>query len=314
MKAVFKKSNPIVLVFFFVMAVLWLALSAFLIGKNSDGGRSAMIVCFIIAVILCLLGIFLFIYNRGAYLQLDDRKIVGNFGLFNHLECKMADVRFAMAEMDRVLILINGRTYRIRGVKNAFEVRDFIRQRMPFEPCRSKRELAASVKKQSQYQKKHIFAVVCSGVLSFVWIFITIALTGARDLPEFHTLDWVFFSIMCALEVPTIIAMFVFAIKSGKRSFPLEKQTYELKRSILESTPLLSGPGRVISVLTDFDCSQRITVYGDCVDHEDDSTCYSIEVFDKNYKLIFAYQSECFASEDLPEITDGLWDVTDRIL
>ena len=93
-----------------------------------------------------------------------------------------------------------------------------------------------------------------------------------------------------------------------------EKQMYELRRSIMESTPLLEGPGRLKAVLTDVQCSHRTTVYCGCVDNDPHSVCYNAEFFDGNFKLNFTHQTEIFTIENFDEAFEGLLDITDQFI
>lgn len=314
MNAVFKKSNYILLVVFLIMALIWSGLCAFIIVKNNITEVGDIIACLWVTIIICSLGIITFLYNYKAYLHINGNKIVGRFGFFKRLECDINDVTSAFVRIDTIHIFLKDRKYYIKGIKNVYAINAFINQRIPFLTCDVTEELIANIKKHSHDQKKNIISVFCAMGLSFVWVFITIFLTGARDLPDFNNTDWVLFSIMCALEVLTIIVMFTFAIKSRKRNLPLEKQIYEVKRSILKTTPLLVGPGYTKSVLTDVEYSQRITIYCGCIENDDFSVCYSIEIFDEDYNLKFLYQSEIFTNEQSTEMFEGLLDITDKFI
>ena len=146
--------------------------------------------------------------------------------------------------------------------------------------------------------------------LSFVWLFGAILLTGARDIPEFNQADWVVFGAMLALEVPTVIAEFVFAVRCGKGNLQFEKRLYEVRRSIMESTPLFLGKENLLRVFTDSECTERITLYSGFVSGEENAVCFITEVFNQDYVLTVAYRvnylvDEFFAEEwDLPDITD----------
>lgn len=65
-------------------------------------------------------------------------------------------------------------------------------------------------------------AVVCI-VLMFVWIFVTLSLTGGRDPAEFTTADWDVFAGFVVAEVLTIIALIVL-VKADLRASKAEEQ------------------------------------------------------------------------------------------
>ena len=313
MKAVFRKTNYLLLIVFLVMGLMWLALSGLLIIKKNITGIGDMIACILVAIIICSAGVVPFLYNYKAYLCIDNNRIKGRFGFFKRLDCDIADVTLVFARFDTMHVVLKDRKYYIMGVENAYELSAFIRQSMPFSPQPVTKERIENVKKCSRDQKKNTMLVFCGVGLSFVWIFITMFLTGARDTSDFSSMDWVYFSIMCVLEVPTLIAAFVFAIRAYKTNFPLEKQIYELRRSIMETSPLLSVPGTVKAVLINADAF-RITVHT-CIENDDRSVCYCVESIDQNYNLTLVYQSEILDSEEsLPKSFRYFQNITERLI
>ncbi|MBQ7355129.1 MAG: hypothetical protein IJW62_06400 [Clostridia bacterium] len=311
MKAVFKTYYKFLPIVFLILAIIWSGLCVFMFARGKIAGVGDAVACSSITVIACFFSMIPFLYNYKAYLHLNNQKIIGRFGFFKRLECDIADVTFVLAQLDSIYILLKDRKYCIRGIHNAHAIYAYITQRMPFSPCDVTKSLVKKIKKRSANQKKNVILVFCMIGLSFAWVFITMLLTGARDLPEFSRVDWIIFGVMWILEIPTVIAMFVFAIRSGKRNLQLERQMYEVKRSVLEKTPLSLGPGCVQAVWVDFGFSQRITVYSGCVENDPLSACYNVEIFDDNYMLHFLYQSEICTGKELTELFDGYLNITD---
>lgn len=66
-------------------------------------------------------------------------------------------------------------------------------------------------------RKKEILYVCVSMAFMFINVFVTVFLTGERELYEFSSMDWVIFAIMGAIEIATIVMMFYFADKTGKK-------------------------------------------------------------------------------------------------
>jgi len=312
MKVCFKKIFRITFIIFWILDLIWLGLCVFFVVKKGMTSAGDIFGFSFVTIIFFSFTIIPFLYNHKAYLYINDNKIVGKFGFFKRLECNISEVTFVLAQNDTIHIVLKDRKYYIMGIKNAYAVSAFIQQKMPFSPCDVTEEEIENIKKRTQKRKKNIILVFCTLGLSFAWLFITIFLTGAKDLPEFNRLDWIFFWIMWILEIPTVISMFIFAIMSGKGNLQFEKQIYDVKRSVLETSPLLWGPGHLRAVLTDSICSRRITVYCGCVENDPLSTCCRVEILDANYKLQFLFQTEIFTMENFDEEFEGLVDITDK--
>lgn len=65
-------------------------------------------------------------------------------------------------------------------------------------------------------KKKYlILTCICTGLM-FLWIFLTVALTGSRDLADFTDLDKKIFLVFVIVEVITVVLCFIFANNAGK--------------------------------------------------------------------------------------------------
>ena len=313
MKAVFKKVFYITFIIFLILDLIWLSLCVFMVVKKGMTSAGDIFAFSFVTIIFFSFTIIL-LYNHKAYLHIDDNKIVGKFGFFKRLECNISEVTFVHAQVDTIHIVLKDRKYHIWGIKNAYAVSAFIQQRMPFSPCNVTEEVIENLEKHRQNQKKNIILVFCLYGLTLVWLLVAVLLIGStKEFSDFTQRDWVIFTILCAMELPTVIIMFVFAIRSGKGNLELEKQTYEIKRSVFETSPILWGPGYLRAVLADSIYSRRITVYCGCVENDPNSTCFRVEILDKKLKLQFLFQSEIFTMGNFDEEFEGLVDITDKL-
>ncbi|MBQ3183931.1 MAG: hypothetical protein IJB57_09725 [Clostridia bacterium] len=64
----------------------------------------------------------------------------------------------------------------------------------------------------------NLLITVILGALLFVWIFITVALTGGREISEFTRTDKVIFACFGGVEILTLILCFVFGVRAGKNN------------------------------------------------------------------------------------------------
>ena len=181
---------------------------------------------------------------------------------------------------------------------------------MLFEIAEQPETLIEELNKLKAIKKKGLI-YVCSGLaLMFINIFITVFLTGDREMYEFRKTDWIVFAIMCVIEIVTVIATFYFARKTGKNNVPIEKLKYCIRRTIVESYPLL--PGNVIKVFSDENYTGRITLFGY---PNDDSVYYTVQQFASDYTFFKSYESEIFENiEQLQGDFEVLIDITEIVL
>ena len=277
-----------------------------------DPEATSELLTFLIAgIMICLVVIPSLLLNLGAYIHIDETSIKAKYHWFGKIDCKLSDVVFAVARVNTLIIqLKDGKTHTIMGIENSWQLASIIRRNIPFEVTEQP-EILMEKLNNLKATKKNGLIYVCSGVaLMFVIIFITVFLTGEREMHEFSNIDWTIFAIMVATEIATAVATFYFAGKTGKNSIPIEKLQYEIQRRIIETQPLL--PGFVIAVYTDENYTGRITLFG--YPH-DSAVYYSVQEFASDYTLFRAYTSDVYDSqEELPADFETLIDITDRVL
>lgn len=79
-------------------------------------------------------------------------------------------------------------------------------------------------------KKKCSIGVLVCVVLMFAWIFLAVWLTGAKDPGQFDKNDRTVFAAFCALELTTLIAVFMFADKLGRLNRPDHPQIIQQQR------------------------------------------------------------------------------------
>ena len=265
----------------------------------------------IVGIMICLVVIPSWLLNLGAFISIDDDSIKAKYHCFGKIDCKLSDATFAIARVNTLIIqLKDGKTHTIMGIENSLPLASFIRRNMSFETTEQPEELMKELSNLKSTKRKGLI-YVCFGVaLMFINIFITVFLTGEREMHEFSNNDWTIFAIMVATEIATVVATFYFAGKTGKNNIPIEKLQYSIQRRIIEAQPLL--PGFVIAVYTDDNYTGRITLFG--YPH-DGAVYYSVQEFASDYTLFRAYTSDVYASqEELPANFEVLIDITKKVL
>ena len=272
---------------------------------------SKLLTFLIVGIMICLVVIPSWLLNSGAFIHIDEDSIKAKYHWFGKIDCKLSDVVFAVAQVNTLIIqLKDGKTHTIMGIENSWPLASIIRRNMSFEVTEQPETLNEKLN-NLKANKKNGLIYVCSGVaLMFVIIFITVFLTGEREIHEFSNIDWTIFAIMLATEIATAVATFYFAEKTGKNNIPIEKLQYEIQRRIIETQPLL--PGFVIAVYTDENYTGRITLFGY---PNVSAVYYSVQAFASDYTLFRAYTSDVYDSqEELPANFETLIDITEKVL
>ena len=272
---------------------------------------SELLTFLIMGILIILVVIPSWLLNFGAFIHIDEDSIKAKYHWFGKIDCKLSDVVFAVARVNTLIIqLKDGKTHTIMGIENSWPLCSVIRRNMSFDVTEQPETLNEKLN-NLKATKKNGFIYVCSGVaLMFIIFFITVFLTGEREMYEFSNIDWTIFAIMCAIEIVTGIATFYFAGKTGKNNIPIEKLRYTIQRRIIETQPLL--PGFVIAVYTDENYAGRITLFGY---PNDSAVYYSVQEFAPDYTLFRTYTSEvCANQKELPADFETLIDITEKVL
>ena len=272
---------------------------------------SELLTFLIMGILIILVVIPSWLLNFGAFVHIDENSIKAKYHWFGKIDCKLSDVTFAVARVNTLIIqLKDGKTHTIMGIENSWPLASLIRRNMLFKSTEQPETLIGKLNDLKSAKKKGLI-YVCSGLaLMFINIFVTVFLTGEREMHEFSKIDWTIFAIMGVVEIATIIATFYFAQKTGGNNIPIEKLRYEIQRRIIETQPLL--PGFVIAVYTDENYTGRITLFG--YPH-DSAVYYSVQEFASDYTLFRAYTSDIYGSqEELPADFETLIDITEKVL
>ena len=309
-EAVFKKKT-IWNIMFMSVGLLLIGLFVFLRYADGEATSADTLSGILFGAIVCLFGVITFPFNFKAHLSIKDGRIKGRYHYFGRIDCNVSDVCFVLAQVNTLTIqLKNGKSHTIFGIENSFVLCSVMRRNMPFEAKEQPDEMIKSLDKLKSDNMKCII-LVCSGIaLMFINIFITVFLTGEKELNEFGKADWIIFLIMSVIEIAVIIATFYFAQKTGKHIIPIRRLKYDIQRTIIETTPPL--PGKVLYVFADEEYTGRITIFGypNCND-----VYYSVEKLDSDYALPKVYVSGTYEDAELiPIAAEALIDITDKVM
>ena len=279
--------------------------------KDSESSLIFVLVAIGFGILFSLLGICFLFFNYKAFLYIDNEHLKGKYHYFGKIDCSIQDVIFALGRNRTLIIqLKNGETHTIMGIENAWRLASIIRRNMPFDVDKQPEVLIEELNTLKSSKKKGLIYVFSGLALMLINIFITVFLTGEREIHEFSKTDLSVFAIMSAIEIATVIATFYFAQKTGKNNIPIEKLQYKIRRKIIETRPLL--PGNAIKVFADENYTGRIILYGYL---NQSSVYYTVQEFTSDYTFFKSYESEIFDSlEQLQDGFEALIDITETVL
>lgn len=276
---------------FLLCGIFFLGLYVFL--NTVDPAATGEVVIFIIlGVVLCLSALISLQFNRGAHLCVDKAGIRARYHWCRKLDCAMGDVAFVLPQMNTLTILLkSGKCHTIMGVENSWELSRYIRRECFAPEAESPDDLRRELESAQAGRKTELGWVITGTVLMFANIFITVYLTGGRDLNAFGPRDWTVFGVMGIVELATVLGLFRAAGGCGKYLLPIEALKYRLRRAVILSQPLpLPHPRRIY---TDEDHTGRVIV---CGFPNDEDVYYCVEEFSDSLHLETVFTSEIYTN------------------
>ena len=247
--------------FMSICSIFLIGLYLFLPVIDPEGTKGSLSFL-LMGVLLALITIPSWTLNRGAFFHVTEDTIRAKFHWFGKIDCKLSDVAFVFPQINTLTIsLKNSKYYTVMGISNSWQVASFITHRISFEV---KDPPEALIKKLDQSKRSKMqYLIRCSIATAFMLItpFITLFLTEEKPMHEFTRADWIITAVMGIILIFSTVDAFRFANKTGKMNIPLEKLHYEIRRTVMETSPLLYG--NAIKVFINEEASVRVTVFED---------------------------------------------------
>ena len=214
----------------------------------------------VMGIAICIMGIATLFFNFNAFLSIKNEHIMGKYGWFRSINCSISDIKFALPQNNMLTIeLKNGRRIVIMRIVNSFEFCNFIYKTMSFDSNDSPENLFHKLNELKRKRKKDIIITCFVGALMFINIFLTVFLTGGRELYQFTKTDWSIMAVMGIVELFTLIGTFYYGYLSGRLIFSIEEMKYALRRAIVLTQPLPSGNMKKVYASNDY--SVRLILY-----------------------------------------------------
>ena len=146
--------------------------------------------------LLGLVGIFIFKFNRKAYLKIDGGKIDARFGWGKEVHAELRELTNAEKNGRNLKLCTKDGIVWIYNLDNAKELCQYILARISkhYKPV-DVEEAKLEYKITRKSYVKYLIATIAFGVLLFVNIMLETLLTKGKDLSEFSKFDTLTFAI-----------------------------------------------------------------------------------------------------------------------
>ena len=262
----------------------------------------------LMGVLLALVAIPSWTLNRGAFFHVTEDAIRAKFHWFGKIDCKLSDVTFVFPQINTLTIFFkNNKYYTVMGISNSWQVASFISHRISFEAKEQPEKLIEKLDQFKRSRKQVLLRCCIATAFMLIAPFITLFLTEEKSMHEFTRADWIITAVMGVILIFSTVDAFRFANQAGKMHIPLEKLHYEIRRTVMETEPLLYG--NAIKVFINEDAHMRLTVFGY---PNSDSVYYTIEqIFSDNFSLCKTHESKTLINiTELPESFDECIEIT----
>ena len=284
-----------------IWLIFWLAVFAAAYAAR----KPLLLVCAALAMVVVLLMIT---FNRRGYFRIEQGRIRARYHWFGRLDCSLDEVAFAYGQSMNLNILTkDGKHYAIAFLENAHELSNDIQRQISTREQESTDDLKNQLNQVLLKRRREICWVIACCVILFADIFLTVWMTGGRELSEFLRRDWILFSIMAAIEIGTLVWTFALACRSGRRLVDLAYLRYRLQGAAIMAQILPSACMK--AVYTDPEFNGRLVV---CGIPNDGSLYYVVQEFDDDFHLVTIETSRFFdvASDLLEDLSEDLIDIT----
>lgn len=304
MEGVFIQRKRIDLCLIFLLFAILFIILHFVLRSAATSERALILL--LISLLFCSIAELSVLFNFNAYIRIDKSTVKARYHFFGKLDCNIKDIEFVLPQVNTLTILLKtGKRHVIMGVENSWQLSDYLRLQC-FEVEKDSPDTIWQKLNHAQAALRLAVLLVFIGViLLFSEIFVTVLLTGGRELYEFSKADQATFSIMSCIGLFTLIGCFFAAGFAGKRVLPREQLKYRLRGAVVVSSPLPTN--NTIAVYTDWDYSGRVVL---CGFPNDESIYYCLQKFTEDFELKTTYTSKIYDSRDKLPSEEQLIDIT----
>ena len=192
------------------------------------------------------LSVFIWLFNKDAFLRIADGKIDARFGFGTELHAKLRDIENAENQGKNLKLTVGGNIIWIYNLVNAKDLCRYILSRI--STCSSPFNIEEAKTRYEKSKKGHIIYLIAT-IFAAAFLFINIGwcvfLTAGKQLADFSEFNDAVFLAFTFAEILTVIITFLFADKCGKKleAFKLAKVqivsvlAFERKSDALDTYP-----------------------------------------------------------------------------
>ena len=210
------------LFFIFAGSFMIIRFSLWGIDEIQSGHISSSVFCFAFAFLGLLLGflaIFVYQFNRNAFLKIQNGKIDGQFGWNEELHIKLNDITNAENQGKHLKLYIANNVVYIYNLTNAKDLCRYILSNNSKNIFHINNVEDAKIK--CRKNKKSFITYLVSTIIVGTFMFINIGwcvfLTEGKDIVDFSKSDNIIFSAFAFAEIFTVLSALFLANKCGKK-------------------------------------------------------------------------------------------------
>ena len=275
-----------------------------------EGKTAVAVFCFTFLFIGLLSGvvsIFLFNYNRNAYIEIDEEKVNARFGFGTELHESASNIKKAELSKDAksISLFVADRICFISGLRNAKELCNYIAAlNVGSRYLMTADEAVSNLAKCRKVFLRYLILTVAFTALLFANIAWCVSLTDGKDLGAFSQKDDLVFVGFAIAELITLIVLFFFADRCGKqhRICELSKRTLHSVTAAEHKCDSLENYPSVIEKKYFDDYTYRIVVFSP----ENDVYAYMLEYFDFDSKSWISRYSAATTFNSLSELLEDI--------
>ena len=266
----------------------------------------------LMGISLALVTIPLWTFNRGAFFHVTEDTVRAKFHWFGKIDCKLSDVTFVFPQINTLTVYFkNGKYDTVMGISNSWQIASFISHRISFEAKERPEILIEKLEHLKRSRKQDLLYCCIAAALMLISPFVLLFLTEEKAWHEFSQTNRIASVLMGTVMILSAVIAFYFANKAGKKNIPLEKLLYEIRRTVIETEPLLPGDARKVFISEN--AERRLTVFKS---PDSDSFYYTVEAIRPEvFNLSKAGESETFESIQSFRVNLEEWiEITDKFL
>lgn len=251
-----------------------------------------------LGVLLVSLAVACFGLPRSASLQADEDGVSARCHVGGRLSCRYEELSDVWL-LDGAMIIATrkGKKYRLFGLLNMREVRDYIKSRIPVTETENSvngaRALLLALKRKMK--RSYIFLAVFFALV-FVFIILGAVFTDGKEMSEFLPNDWIVFTVSISLAALSFILFALFCVRVAKNATEYKRREEGFVALVLRSSPLPEGEIQLVFLDSEVVPTYRIVIFKEA---DSSRVYYIIEAIDKNtYTVKKLYRSKFYPSLD----------------